>query len=1024
MIEVTAVLFLIAPIFWAVLALLSLFHYRKLSLYRKVENFPGPPTLPFIGNAHYFMGDSSSIFNNIVKMVNSYPSPFKVWLGHRLFFVVYEPDQLESVFLSAKTIDKDSLYQFAKPWLGSGLFTASTEEWRIHRKLIAPTFNIKILESFVEIFAKQSEIMSQQMGKESGGGEFDVFEYVTLCTIDVICETAMGIKTQTQLDKDHRYIHSSKRVFEILWRRIFNIVLHPDFMFGFTECYREQNECIKYLHGVTEDVIRRKRNAMGKAGARLDEEYSEERFSTKKVFLDLLMELSDKGIKFTDKELRDEVNTMMIAGIDTTATANTFVLFMLANYPEIQEKVYEELCEIYGDEVASDRVIQSEDLARMVYLERVIKETLRLFPIAPIIIRKIQEDLDLNGRTLPRGTSIALALLKVHRCEKIWPDPLKFDPDRFLPEEVAKRHPYSFVPFSAGPRMCIGFKYAIMAVKVLVATVLRRYAMSKDETVAIEDIKLKAEIVLKPVTPMKLKIVRRVQPPSAAPTRPDEMIGSTAALFLTLIFCGIVASLLFYYRKWSLYQKAAKFPGPPTLPLIGNAHYFMGDSINMMATMVRLTNSYPSPFKIWMGPRLFTVIYEPEQLKSVLLSPKTIEREALYQLASPWLGDGILTASADKWRIHRKLIAPTFNVKILETFVEVFARQSEVMVEQMSKELGGGDFNVFAYVTLCTLDIICETAMGVTAYAQVEKDNVYVHSASRAFEIIWKRVCNIWLHSELIFSLTKLHRDQKQCIKNLHGVTHDVIQRKKNASGRIEKPLESEYSGSTKRKAFLDHLLELSDQFTEKEVKAEVNTMLIAANDTTGTVVTFALLMLANHPEIQQKAYEELCDIYGDEVSSNSPIQNEDLHRMIYLERVIKETLRLFPVAPIIGREVQEDLDIGDHTLPKGSTVIMGILKIHRWEKLWPDPLKFDPDRFLPEEVAKRHPYSYVPFSAGPRNCVGLRYAMMAMKTLVATVLRRYVLITDKISAVEDIKLKSEFILKPVDPIRLRIQKR
>lgn len=146
---------------------------------------------------------------------------------------------------------------------------------------------------------------------------------------------------------------------------------------------------------------------------------------------------------------------------------------------------------------------------------------------------------------------------------------------------------------------------------------------------------------------------------------------------------------------------------------------------------------------------------------------------------------------------------------------------------------------------------------------------------------------------------------------------------------------------------------------------------------------------------------------------------------MKYLGRVIKETMRLFPIAPLLIRQVNGDLDIGGgYTLPKGSTVFLAIWKLHRSADIWDDPLCFNPDRFLPEQVAKRHPYAYIPFSAGPRNCIGLKYAMMSMKILLATLLRNYIFMKDKHVNIEDIEIKAEVFLKTIDPITIKIKRR
>ncbi|KAJ8672685.1 hypothetical protein QAD02_003945 [Eretmocerus hayati] len=498
--------------------------------------------------------------------------------------------------------------------------------------------------------------------------------------------------------------------------------------------------------------------------------------------------------------------------------------------------------------------------------------------------------------------------------------------------------------------------------------------------------------------------------------------------------CGAIIFIIFiivyHVRRIRLYRESAKYPGPLALPFIGSAHFFIGSTEDILNKCQWLLKTYPSPFRVWLASRLFYVAYDPEQLKTILTSPKTIEKEELYKFAEPWLGTGLFTAPASKWRIHRKLIMPTFNPRILESFVEVFSRQSQIMVKEMEIELGGDEFDIFHYVSLCTLDIICETAMGVPSKAQTQRNSPYVESAKRLFEILYSRMFKIWLHPDIIFYHTKLGKDQKECLKYMHGLTNDVIQRKRQAllsNGKQKGTNGALVQTEGSRKAFLDLLMELTHEgtkFTDEELREEVDTMMIAGNDTTASVNCFVLLMLASHPQIQEKVYEELCGIYGTDDFSEKPVKHEDLHRMEYLERVIKETMRLFPVGPLLVRRVTDDLNIGEFTLTKGSSVVLGIIKTHRCEKHWVDPLTFNPDRFSPEEVAKRHPYAYIPFSAGPRNCLGIKYAMMAMKTLLATMVRRFVIKKDHIVPIQDIKLKADVMLKPVDPIILRIEKR
>ncbi|KAJ8982604.1 hypothetical protein NQ317_005076 [Molorchus minor] len=181
--------------------------------------------------------------------------------------------------------------------------------------------------------------------------------------------------------------------------------------------------------------------------------------------------------------------------------------------------------------------------------------------------------------------------------------------------------------------------------------------------------------------------------------------------------------------------------------------------------------------------------------------------------------------------------------------------------------------------------------------------------------------------------------------------------------------------------------------------------------------------------DYQQKVYEEVMDIIG----PDRPVKPEDLPHLKFTERFIKETLRLFPAGSFVVRAILEDVNIGEHVLVKGTSAIFNIYSVHTNEKYWPDPYRFNPDRFLPEEIAKRHPCTYLPFSYGPRNCIGsdelciidksltnetlflgMKYGMMSMKTLVANVVRKCKLRTSY-RGVEDIKLKSILVSRAKD---------
>ncbi|KYN44940.1 Cytochrome P450 4C1, partial [Trachymyrmex septentrionalis] len=208
--------------------------------------------------------------------------------------------------------------------------------------------------------------------------------------------------------------------------------------------------------------------------------------------------------------------------------------------------------------------------------------------------------------------------------------------------------------------------------------------------------------------------------------------------------------------------------------------------------------------------------------------------------------------------------------------------------------------------------------------------------------------------------------------------------------------------------------------FTQQEIHNNVITMLLTASDSISITMNFVIFMLANFPE---KVYQELLNIYGTETIKSASIKYDDLQHMHYLDRVIKETLRIFPPAPLIGRQITKDLKIGEVVLPKGADIIIGILKMHRDEEYWSNPMMFDPDRFLPERIKDCH-LCYLPFSEGPRNCMGMKYGMMCLKVMIATLVRTFIFKVNKSIEIYQIKLELGVLLSPKKPLKVKIEKR
>ncbi|XP_059048276.1 cytochrome P450 4c3-like [Achroia grisella] len=490
------------------------YRFKRRKMYKLASLIPAAKDeLPLIGLAHSLSGNTEDIMASLQRF--SYEAMnndglIKVWLGHILYFVVVNPLDLDIVLKTC--LEKDDLHRFIRKIIGNGAIFAPVSIWRRRRKVLVPAFSPKIVENFVEVFSEQSVKLTERLEKQVNKGPFSLWPFVSTYTLDSVCDTAMGVKINAQENPDSPFLTCLNRILNLVCERIFHLWLQPDWLYKLFPQYTEHQECLKEMHDFIDQVIKIKRAEIkieNDSKSETDKIYDLGQYKMK-TFLDLLVTLSGGNQGYTDIELREEVLTLTVAGTDTSAVGLGYVLKLLAKYPDVQEKVYQELCEVFGD---SNRPLIKEDLPKLQYLERVVKESLRLFTPVPFIIRKVLNDIVLpSGRVLPAGSGVVVSIWGVHRDPKYWgPDAEHFDPDRFLPERFNLAHPCSYMPFSSGPRNCPGYQYALMSMKTALSTVLRSYkVVGEHETTAVPRIRVKIDIMMKDADGYQVALERRL----------------------------------------------------------------------------------------------------------------------------------------------------------------------------------------------------------------------------------------------------------------------------------------------------------------------------------------------------------------------------------------------------------------------------------------------------------------------------------------------------------------------------------
>jgi len=265
-----------------------------------------------------------------------------------------------------------------------------------------------------------------------------------------------------------------------------------------------------------------------------------------------------------------------------------------------------------------------------------------------------------------------------------------------------------------------------------------------------------------------------------------------------------------------------------------------------------------------------------------------------------------------------------------------------------------------------------------------------------------QRFVQPWLLLDTIYHMTKLASEEIKQKNRLNDFTREMIQRRRKILAKRNNNNNNEDFGDdkdddlkydNKRKCLLDFMIEISDSnpdFTEEDIVNEACTFMLAGQDSVGAAVAFTLFLLAQNQACQDKCRNEIDQIFQDD--DRAPTMN-DLREMRYVEMCIKEALRICPSVPLIARKLGEEVRLGKYTLPAGSNVFICPYATHRLTDIYPEPEKFDPERFSPENSESRHPYAFIPFSAGPRYCIGNRFAIMEMKTVLSRIMRSFYLL-------------------------------
>ncbi|KAG2492006.1 hypothetical protein HYH03_009736 [Edaphochlamys debaryana] len=773
-------------------------------------------------------------------------------------------------------------------------------------------------------------------------------------------------------------------------------------------------------------------------------------------FLGLMLAARDKatGQGLTDLQVAAQVQTFILAGYETTANALSFAVYCLATNPEAEARLISEVDSVLGP----DRLPTEADLPRLVYTEAVFQEAMRLFPPAPGTNRGVEKGApyQVGPYSVPPGVSLMMSMYSSHHADDVWPRVDDFVPERFMPTsplypEVCAKVPGAHAPFGYGSRMCVGWKFAMQEAKATLAVLYQRLRFELEPGQV--PLQLAVGITMAPKGGL---LFTATMEPLALLLLGLKWFGWS---ILALVGIELLLSLDLYQR-WRLrhipgppappilghlpqiirlgtptfFRQCRKIYGPVFKVALGRSWMVVVTEPELLKQVgAKIHNRYAfdglmrGEFKqlddwglvaarddYW---RLVRSSWQPAFSSASLSGYLPRMLDCAEALAGRLAGRAAGAGRVDLWR---ELGAMTLQVVGSTAYGVDFhtaedpeeADDTPAPLVAAGKGPAGQDDKQFgrALVAACRdvfkfASIRNASKYGVIAilFPELRRPlTALAHSLpDRPFSGILRARAD--LRNACMYLISSWREGGSA--RALNGPEANGGDAKAGngvltnggAKGAGDVPGGNPPAPSVSPGSFLGLMLAARDKatgqgLTDLQVAAQVQTFLLAGYETTANALSFAVYCLATNPEAEARLIAEVDSVLGpDRLPTEA-----DLPRLAYTEAVFQESMRLFPPAPGINREVEKGapFQVGPYSVPPGSQIMMSMYSSHHADDVWPRVDDFVPERFMPTsplypEVCAKVPGAHAPFGYGSRFCVGWKFAMQEAKAALAVLYQR-----------------------------------
>jgi cytochrome P450 len=452
-----------------------------------MNTLPPQPTTRFFGlNLAHKLQQANQI--NFISELAELGDIVYLKILHAQFYLILHPDHVHQIMVeeahkvNKAFIQKKVIGEFS----GNGLLNSDGDFWKRQRKLTQPAFHAKRVAGYADLMINQT---ARMLDSWQFGAEYDIAREMMKLTLGIVSEALFGAHLEGRAEQIGDKVTITQ---DMSNRKMAALMPVPNWVP--TRRHLTEQQAIKDLHRLIMDIVQSRRASNEDRGDLLSM---------------LLMAQDESGGQMDDAQVRDEAITLFIAGYETTANALAWTFHLLAQNPDVEARLREEI-----DSVLGDRPPRMNDLRNLPYTDKVLKESMRLYPPIWAFLRDVVEDIQVGGYTIPKGSMIQFNPHATQRDARWFPDPLKFDPERFS-EGWEKRIPKgAYFPFGMGPRICIGQYFAIMEAQIILAMIIQRCQL---RIVPGQTIVPQPLIAQRPRDGLKMVINARVQVPIADP---------------------------------------------------------------------------------------------------------------------------------------------------------------------------------------------------------------------------------------------------------------------------------------------------------------------------------------------------------------------------------------------------------------------------------------------------------------------------------------------------------------------------